>query len=591
MAGLLPINGSQNTQSSTPQTNSGGGILSALGIGGSTGFGGKPLFPTTPATAPKASNPSQNISTPSTTIAPKYQAPTNAPSQASILGASANDPASFNFLPGESPQAYNSRIAALTSGQGGGQTGGAGGGQIGSAPASNLAGATYSQQQTTQQRGASATGTGGVAAQYDSNGNPLYSTGANTATFPGILNQLAGTSAAGSGAGQVATGALIGASGNSYNQYTGQADNSYGNTNQLNSELQNTIQNAGLAQKANQSGFESPGVALGNQQVLENYYGAQENALSSALTANQGLYGTATTGQGNALSGFNSAAGAANTAQANTQSGLNQAGSLAAPTIGAQGSAFYNPADESTVGGLSPAQLQQYAQLYATGQQAGIPSAITGNPVLNAQVLAMAGQINPNFNVNTAAGQAQGQQESAAAPGTAAAQNTITGQTAAVNAGNSAYQQADPAYLKLANYTMPNIDGFGQLLTGGAGGVNPFASQYANMSLQQFQSQLSSAQQAQFQTTFQQLKQSIADLAGSGGSQTPTANSSQADATLSPTSKMSTIMATLQRIQQEGDIYLKSQGALNNAALSQTQGGGGASGGTGTFSDSSFYGS
>jgi hypothetical protein len=191
-----------------------------------------------------------------------------------------------------------------------------------------------------------------------------------------------------------------------------------------------------------------------------------------------------------------------------------------------------------------------------------------GNPPANltsqqAQVVQQVlSQMNPSYSSNAAAG-----------AGAALQSNAQVGGTAAVNAGNSLYQTANPAYQTLANVTVPNIEAFGNLLTQGAGGINPFSSQFANDTLQQFQSQLSSSQQGQFQSTFQQLKQAIAALAGAGGTQTPTANSSQSDATLSPTAKLSTIQDVLTRIAAEGKQYLTTAAALSNQALSQAQGG------------------
>lgn len=206
--------------------------------------------------------------------------------------------------------------------------------------------------------------------------------------------------------------------------------------------------------------------------------------------------------------------------------------------------------------------LQQYAQMAANGQYSAIPNQWTSNPVINAQLNQMATTINPSYSPVVSAAQSA-----------ATTSNVTTGGTAAVNAGNAAYQQANPAYLNLKNNIIPNIDNFGTLLTQGAGGVNPFDSQHANMTLQAFQNELSSPQQAAFNATFQQLQKSIAALAGVGGAQTPTANSAQSDATLSPTAKMSTIQSTLARIAQEGNVYLTNQGNLSNAALNQAQGG------------------
>lgn len=162
----------------------------------------------------------------------------------------------------------------------------------------------------------------------------------------------------------------------------------------------------------------------------------------------------------------------------------------------------------------------------------------------------------------------------AAAGGQTAAQNIITGGTAAVNAGAAAYAQNNPAYAKLAYETVPNIEGFGNLLMQGAGGINPFDSQHANMTVSAFQNELSDPQRAQFNTTAQQLNKSIGELAGAGGSQTPTQNVIQADGTFNPNMKLSTLKDVLSRIAQEGTQYLTTKANLSNANLYQAQGGG-----------------
>lgn len=259
-------------------------------------------------------------------------------------------------------------------------------------------------------------------------------------------------------------------------------------------------------------------VAEGNAAVTQQTTAARQQALATGEQA-------ALTGTGQQL-----------TAQNQEQNALNNAGQLSQPNLGSIGQVPYSPTD-----------LSQGSPLGAPGGTAADAARVQGG-----------------FNGAVAA---------AAAPGQTQAQNTITGGTAAVNAGNTAYQNANPAYLNLKNNIIPNIDSFGQLLTQGAGGVNPFDAQFANLTLQQFQNQLSSPQQAAFNATFQQLQKSIAALAGQGGTQTPTANSAQADATLSPTAKMSTIQSTLQRIAQEGNVYLTNQGNLSNEALNQAQGG------------------
>lgn len=56
-------------------------------------------------------------------------------------------------------------------------------------------------------------------------------------------------------------------------------------------------------------------------------------------------------------------------------------------------------------GGISDADMQQYAQMAANGQISAVPSFITSNPVLNAQLNDAAKKINPNYNPITSAAQ------------------------------------------------------------------------------------------------------------------------------------------------------------------------------------------
>jgi hypothetical protein len=119
----------------------------------------------------KANNPNTNVTPPSNTIKSTYQAPANALSQSSIQSASQSNPSSFNFLPGETPQAYNSRIAALVAGQGSGQTGN------GTSGTSNL---TFPTSQTSTQPQTQTSGT-------QANGS---TTPPPTPTNAGFLGQL-----------------------------------------------------------------------------------------------------------------------------------------------------------------------------------------------------------------------------------------------------------------------------------------------------------------------------------------------------------------------------------------------------------------
>lgn len=408
-------------------------------------------------------------------------------------------------------------------------------------------------------------------------------------TFAGLIGSLANTSQTGSQNATQATTGLLNAP--SQNATLGQ--NSVNTGNEYANDIKSAI-SPYVKLSAGQATTGTTPVAQGRSLATlnaANELGTQlTNAGNLALTGNS----QAITAQGQGQSGLESAGSVANTQQSNEQSGLQQAGSLTQPTsnfpfkFDPLTGSFSNAATGAGVGKLTYNLTQDAATLATEVINGNIPysEAVTamgyapnnvGTGALQQAIVAAGG------NIASLEGQAAGQQAVGAAGGTANAQNIVTGGTAAVNAGASTYAQANPAYLNLKENIIPNIDNFGKLLTQGAGGVNPFATQYGNMTLQQFQSQLSSPQQAAFNATFQQLQKSIAALAGAGGTQTPTANSAQSDATLSPTSKMSTIESTLNRIAQEGNVYLTNQGNLSNAALNQAQGGGGSNSSTSGF--------
>ena len=128
---------------------------------------------------------------------------------------------------------------------------------------------------------------------------------------------------------------------------------------------------------------------------------------------------------------------AANTQQGLTQQALQQAASLAQPQLGSYGQTYYNPVTGgNTQGGDMTGAMQTYAQNLVNGQMSAIPSAITGNPVLFAQLQAMAKQINPNFNYNVASGMGAAQQTTA---GTQSAQ--VQSMTSALQQGKNLQTQ------------------------------------------------------------------------------------------------------------------------------------------------------
>lgn len=129
-------------------------------------------------------------------------------------------------------------------------------------------------------------------------------------------------------------------------------------------------------------------VAEGNAAITAQTTAAEQAAIAAG--ANVALQGNA-----QALTG-----------QAQTQSALSNAGSLSQPSTAAYGQTVFDPVTgQYTGGGGLPADvMQQYAQMAATGQYAGIPAFITSNPVLNAQLNVAAKALNPSYTPVGAAG-------------------------------------------------------------------------------------------------------------------------------------------------------------------------------------------
>lgn len=294
-------------------------------------------------------------------------------------------------------------------------------------------------------------------------------------------------------------------------------------------------------------------VQMGREAVAGRNVEAQRQSLADQVSAYAAERGANTT---------------ANTA-AGTQ--LTSAVGAAAPILGAYGQANYNPLNQGAGGttgaGVSPSDpfyqtLQQYAQLAATNQPGAIPASISSNPVLNAQVLQMAKAINPSFNYNSAQGAASAQEQTTATAGTAEqTANTGIYNTALSNAANLQGQ-------------LQNVDGLGSLLltTAANGGINPTSSKYANMTIAEARRQLSSSQQAQFDSTLATLQSKIGGLLSIGGSDIPTDVTAKSNAILNGTLPLSALSSVVSQIQQEGQIILSNQQGIARNAFSNVQG-------------------
>lgn len=313
---------------------------------------------------------------------------------------------------------------------------------------------------------------------------------------------------------------------------------------------------------------------------------AVQNALagqSQQITAGTNAGNLTVSGLAQQSSAAQNAGNLALTGQGQQISALNAAAGFAQPQLGNYGQTYYNPLTGETVGSpnnggaLNPLNnVQSIAQQVISGQISPSQAYAMGGNVGNWQgVLNQAiQQASPGFNTATAQGQYEARQA-----------NTTTSGTAPVNAAAAAYGQAYPQLLDLQN-TVQNVDQFGNLLLNtmvDANGnrINPTDAKFANNTLANIRSQLSSPQQAVFDNTFASLKSRISGLLAAGGSEIPTQITADANKILDGSLPLGSLSAVLQRISTEGNILLSNlKSKLNTAGGvigAPTAGNGGAS--------------
>lgn len=235
-------------------------------------------------------------------------------------------------------------------------------------------------------------------------------------TNAGLLQSLANTSVAGSPVANVASQGLIGTaqtnagiSGKAYDDYQKAIDE----LNQLKADYAQNVQGIG-------SSGVGLGFATGQKANLANTYASMLDAAQQKVNQAQAAIGQQLQGVGVQQSGFIGAGNIGNTAQGTAQSGLSTAIGATQPIQLPYGTPLVSPQSgqniSQTGGGVQPTDpfyqtMQSYASLLASNQGSAIPASITGNSVLNAQLLNMAKQINPNFNVNVSQGAGSAQQQ------------------------------------------------------------------------------------------------------------------------------------------------------------------------------------
>ncbi len=213
-------------------------------------------------------------------------------------------------------------------------------------------------------------------------------------------------------------------------------------------------------------------VGSGNAALASQSASSRINALSNAESAQLQGTGQQLTGQGQLANALNAALGGANTQQQQQISGLGSAAGYTQPSPAAYGQTVFNPLEGvfNEGGGLPHEVMDQYAQMAANGQYDGIPSFVTSNPVLSAQLNVAAKALNPNFNPiqSQAAGQVLGSVPAMQSANTAAEgiKNTIQSylqSNPTINANDLAAgnllqqwidgkQLANPKYQVLFNY-------------------------------------------------------------------------------------------------------------------------------------------
>lgn len=375
----------------------------------------------------------------------------------------------------------------------------------------------------------------------------------------GILTSLTNTAQTGSPTAQAAQTGLLGTAA-ANPATTGQAYKDYQTAIDELANLKSSMAQA-------EAGISSTGIPLefqqGRSQVLNKQYADQLQAAQEKVNQAQNAISQQITGAQTQQAGYSQAGTLGQTGQGLVQSGLGTVAGYVQPQQVPYGTPLVTPQTGQVVGGtgttageVAPTDpfyktLQSYAQLLASNQGSAIPSSITGNSVLNAQLIKMAQQINPNFNVNVASGAGGAQQNVAAAQAAQIENNKSNLQQAKnvgsqlsdlintfglnpsnVNAVNAGLQKiatnfSDPNYQSLNNYISSLASLYGQILTPAGGNPTDSIRDTANRMLNSTMS--GQGLQSVIATLDQEANARIAGVStagglGGGSNVTPTGN-------------------------------------------------------------------
>ena len=189
-----------------------------------------------------------------------------------------------------------------------------------------------------------------------------------------------------------------------------------------------------------------------------------------------------------------------------------------------------------TAAGVDPSDpfyktMQQYAQMAVNNQMTSIPSSITQNAVLNAQLMKMATAINPSFNPNVASG-------------AGAAQTTVAGtQTQQIETWKSSLQQGQNLVSQLND-----------LLT--KFGLNPSDVNKVNQGLQSIASNVSDPRYKMLQNYIADIANTYAQILTPAG-QSPSDYKTQiANSMLDATAKGSSLKTVMQGLDQQAQAKI-----------------------------------
>lgn len=381
-------------------------------------------------------------------------------------------------------------------------------------------------------------------------------------TYPGLIGTLASTSLAGSNNSNQAQSGLLGSqtANDALNAEAQAVKDRYG-------QQINSIGQIGANQAAGEASTGSTAVGGGNARLTQAVTADKQQAAATAGNFELSALDRQLTAQGQAQSGLNAAGGLANTAQGQIQSGLSNATGAAAPILSAYGQANYGiggTGGELTPGSAIDTALNQYAQQAATGQISAIPSSITSNPVLNAELNRRAQAINPSYNPIASAAQGQ-----------ATASNIQTAGTTQTQNNADLYSQYNSQYVNTSN-ALNQVESLGSLAlqTAQGGSINPFTVKAANQTLSALKSQLTSPSQATFDQSMAAFQGALSQLLSNSSNVTPTQISTWSGQIADGSMPVETLQAIYNQGLTEGKLKTQNLQSTRDYLLGQMQQGG-----------------